>query len=720
MLMMLSPSARRALLASAACFLAPAAFAQSVPVENPANVQVADRTAVTEEVVVTAAGFAQKLVDAPASITVLNNKDLREKAYGSLAEALVDVEGVDVGDTAGKTGGLNISMRGMPSDYTLVLVDGRRQNAAGNVTPNGFGETSTSFMPPLSAIERIEVVRGPMSTLYGSDAMGGVINIITRKVGERWGGAVTLDTTLNENSDFGNTSQANFYLNGPLVSGLAGLAVRGSILNRGKSDLSYTDASGNPVEVSKRGPSPVEALNRTAGARLTLTPSPDHDLWVDVDGAWQRYENSDNQLGTVGTSGGYGPVQKFERMQYTLAHTWRINGDFTLDSNIMRNRTETIGRTLPPGTPGKVAGAPRTLEAENTIYDTKLNARLGNHITTVGGQWWDAEMVDGVAPAPYEHRQWALFAENEWRFIPDMALTLGVRHDDHSVFGGQTSPRAYLVWNASEAWTFKGGVSRGYKTPRLDQLADGITGFTGQGTIPSIGSPGLKPETSTSTEIAAYFDDGGWLSGNLTLFNNEFQDKIASGPGLPNCSFAGNLNRPGCVDYGNWPRVDLFSQSVNVDEAVTRGGEAALRARLASDLTLSANYTYTYSEQKSGAQKGLPLNNTPKHMLNGALRWATTDQISTWVRSEYRSKRYRSDAVSRTALGDFKSYVLFHVGGAYEVSENVTINATVYNVLDKDFLQYLPYRSGANTVYANEYNNNQPGRRLWLAVNVTF
>lgn len=720
MLTMLPPSARMALMASAACFLAPAAFAQSVPVENPANVQMADRTAVTEEVVVTAAGFAQKLVDAPASITVLNNKDLREKAYGSLAEALVDVEGVDVGDTAGKTGGLNISMRGMPSDYTLVLVDGRRQNAAGNVTPNGFGETSTSFMPPLSAIERIEVVRGPMSTLYGSDAMGGVINIITRKVGERWGGAVTLDTTLNENSDFGNTSQANFYLNGPLVSGLAGLAVRGSILNRGKSDLSYTDASGNPVEVSKRGPSPVEALNRTAGARLTLTPSPDHDLWVDVDGAWQRYENSDNQLGTVGTSGGYGPVQKFERMQYTLAHTWRINGDFTLDSNIMRNRTETIGRTLPPGTPGKVAGAPRTLEAENTIYDTKLNARLGNHITTVGGQWWDAEMVDGVAPAPYEHRQWALFAENEWRFIPDMALTLGVRHDDHSVFGGQTSPRAYLVWNASEAWTFKGGVSRGYKTPRLDQLADGITGFTGQGTIPSIGSPGLKPETSTSTEIAAYFDDGGWLSGNLTLFNNEFQDKIASGPGLPNCSFAGNLNRPGCVDYGNWPRVDLFSQSVNVDEAVTRGGEAALRARLASDLTLSANYTYTYSEQKSGAQKGLPLNNTPKHMLNGALRWATTDQISTWVRSEYRSKRYRSDAVSRTALGDFKSYVLFHVGGAYEVSENVTINATVYNVLDKDFLQYLPYRSGANTVYANEYNNNQPGRRLWLAVNVTF
>ncbi len=76
----------------------------------------------------------------------------------------------------------------MPSDYTLVLIDGRRQNAPGGVTPNGFGETSTSFLPPYSAIDRIEVVRGPMSTLYGSDAMGGVVNIITRKAGDHWVG----------------------------------------------------------------------------------------------------------------------------------------------------------------------------------------------------------------------------------------------------------------------------------------------------------------------------------------------------------------------------------------------------------------------------------------------------------------------------------------------------------------------------------------------------
>jgi|GEM_PF-4806687 len=69
----------------------------------------------------------------------------------------------------------------MSSAYTLILIDGRCQNNSGDVTSNGFGETSTSFMPPMSAIKRIEVIRGPMPTLYESDAVGGVVNIITKE-----------------------------------------------------------------------------------------------------------------------------------------------------------------------------------------------------------------------------------------------------------------------------------------------------------------------------------------------------------------------------------------------------------------------------------------------------------------------------------------------------------------------------------------------------------
>src|SRR5690606_227505 len=120
--------------------------------------------------VISASVVELNITDATASISVISQDDLQQKRDNNLSHALVDVEGIDIGKGTGKTGGLNISIRGMESKYTLILIDGRRQNAAGNVTPNGFGETSTSFMPPLSAIERIEVIRGPMSTLYGSDA----------------------------------------------------------------------------------------------------------------------------------------------------------------------------------------------------------------------------------------------------------------------------------------------------------------------------------------------------------------------------------------------------------------------------------------------------------------------------------------------------------------------------------------------------------------------
>ncbi|MGV3770252.1 MAG: TonB-dependent receptor domain-containing protein, partial [Sphingobium phenoxybenzoativorans] len=665
-----------------------------------------------DEIVVTAAGFEQKIVDAPASISVISREELQERRFGSLAEALSNVEGIDVGQTAGKTGGLNISIRGMPSDYTLILVDGRRQNAPGNVTPNGFGETSTSFLPPFSAIERIEVVRGPMSTLYGSDAMGGVINLITRKVGKRWAGTVTAEGTLQEDGDFGNIYSTNAYLHGPVIPDLLGLAVRGSYFKREASGLSYTDANGNPVEVSTRGPSPVESEIYTLGGRLTLTPHPDHDIWFEADVNRQWYDNSESQLGTGTVAGGYGPEMKFNRDNYVLAHSWRA-GFAQIDTTLTRNITETFGRTIPPGTPGKVAGDPRTLKATNSIADTRAVIPLGPVNATVGGQYWKAEMVDAVAVDKYEFVQWALFAEAAWSIVDRFTLTLGGRYDDHETFGGKFSPRAYAVWNVTDAVTVKGGVSRGFKTPRLDQIAPGIVGFGGQGTIPQIGTPGLKPETSTSMELGLYYDDGGIVSGNVTIFNNKFKDKIAAGTPIPNCTWSVAPNLPGCLNLGNFPRAENFGQTVNVDNAVTRGGEAAVKFQFTEALSLGLNYTYTESEQKSGAEAGEPLVNTPKHMLNGNLRWKLNDRLATWVRAEIRSKRYRGAGAAQNALGSFKGYELFHLGANYQLTDNFRLGAAVYNIFDTDFVGYLPYASSPTaTAYASEYANLQEPRRL--------
>jgi outer membrane receptor for ferrienterochelin and colicins len=711
------------------------------------------------DTVVSASGFEQKVTEAPASISVVSGEELQKKRYSNLAQALEDVEGIDVRQGTGKTGGLNISIRGLPSEYTLILIDGRRQNTAGNVTPNGFNETSTSFMPPMSAIERIEIIRGPMSTLYGSDAMGGVVNIITKKVASQWGGSISADHTFQENNDYGEASKYSLYASGPLVDGLLGLAVRGSLQEREESNLKFD----NDTTVSKRGAAPVEGRNGTVGARLTLTPHENHDFALDVERGRQVYENDNCQLGTLdGKTGGnaiggcttdaptvingYDDELRFERDQVALSHTARL-GFGTLDSSLTHNTTETLGRTIPgtlgvayTGYPSIVAGDDRELKSTDLVFDTKLVSPIGeSHIATVGAQWWDAEVEDGIASEKFEHSTWSLFLEDEWRLRDDLALTLGARYENHDAFGGHVSPRAYLVWNTTDNWTMKGGVSRGYKTPTLNQLHDGINGVTGQGRTITIGSPDLDPEVTTNTEFGVYYDNYAGFNANATLFHNKFKDKIDDGTPLPNCFYTANPNQPGCVSFGSGFTQENFAQSINIDEAVTQGLELASRWQFAPRWSLSGNYTYSDSEQKSGINKGAPLTNTPEHMLNASLNWNASERLTLWFKGEDRGERARftdkyenltaANRALQDEVGDLKAYEVFHLGGSYKATENVTLNATIYNLFDKDFLDGETYTTDNGAVgWASYYTQTaqstsgvlEEGRRLWLSANITF
>lgn len=705
-----------------------ALLATSIALANQDAIRLADT-------VVSASGFEQKITDAPASISVISQEDLQSKRYGNLAQALEDVEGIDVRQGNGKTGGMNISIRGMESKYTLILIDGRRQNAAGDVTPNGFGETSTSFMPPMSAIERIEVIRGPMSTLYGSDAMGGVINIITKKVGTEWAGSISMDHTLQEDRDYGDATKTSIFASGPLIEGLLGLQVRGSLYDRGETDLTFDDNT----EVSKRGAAPVEGRTNSIGGRLTLTPHENHDFSFDYDRSRQVYENDEGQLGNLdivpdGRIFGYADEMRFERDQFALTHTGRL-GFGIWDSSLMHNKTETIGRTIPgrnaggdygtpvPAVPSAIVGSDRELETTNLVFDTKLVAPIGeSHIATVGGQWWKAEMTDGYAGEDFEQKTWALFAEDEWRLQDNLALTLGARYDDHEAFGGHVSPRAYLVWNTNDNWTLKGGVSKGYKTPSLNELHEGINGATGQGRTTTIGNPDLDPEESTNYEIGAYYDNLNGFNANATLFHNKFKDKIEDGPDIIHPLCAGNTG-------------GLCTQKINIGKAETQGLEFAARWQFAPAWSVSGNYTYTDSEQKTGADKGAPLTNTPQHMAHASLNWQATDRLGLYFKGEYRGERARFTqrsanlAEGERALDDLKAYEVFHLGGSFRASENVTLNAAIYNVFDKDFLTGSIYTDSTGAqAWASDYaqigrsatGTIEEGRRLWLSATMDF
>ncbi|MDX9698368.1 MAG: TonB-dependent receptor [Rhodocyclaceae bacterium] len=704
----------------------------------PTAVFAQDTSTQLREVVVSASGFEQELRHAPASISVVTREQLESKQFRDLAEALKDVEGVDVRGATGKTGGLNISIRGMPSDYTLILIDGRRQNVAGDVTPNGFDDALTSFIPPISAIERIEVIRGPMSTLYGSDAMGGVVNIITRKVASAWTGSLGLEAGLPEDGDEGKSGKFNFYATGPIVKDTLGLAVRGNLFRRGESDILPSSGEGT---ISRRGPSPVETRQHTLGAKLTLTPSRDHDIWLDLEQGRTWYNNDECQLGTrdyincntgaaTSTASGYEDAMRFNRDQLAIGHSSRL-GEGMLESSLMRTATETTGRTIPSAS--RPSGSPdigsrRTLETTNTVLDSKYIAPLGDaHIMTLGGQWWDAKLEDSLLPESHSQTMWSLFAEDEWRFTDSLAATLGLRYDRHDAFGGELSPRAYLVWDASENWTVKGGVSQGFKAPRLNQLIDGVAGIGGQGTVISIGNPDLRPETSTSTELGMLYDSLQGMSASATLFHNRIKDKIGSGG---DCA----------VDFiSSCAANPTATYSINNDEGKTWGVELSSRIALAERWSLNLNYTYTDSELVQAGSKSGKLSDTARHVANAQLRWDPSARYSLWLRGEYRgdSRRFDGDPASLTgndqleyqALGDLRGYTLFHLGGAYRMNKDITFNANIFNLFDKDFRKFSAWTNNAGeTVWGSPYLKSTrstkgtlpSGRTFWVSANIHF
>ncbi|MER2176430.1 MAG: TonB-dependent receptor plug domain-containing protein, partial [Stenotrophomonas maltophilia] len=173
-----------------------------------------------DPVVVTATATDRLASDAPASISVITREQIHARAVLDLSDALRGTTGVTLAGVGfGRRG---IRIRGMDPEYTLVLLDGQRVNAASDAIAHA--DFDLGWMPA-SAIERIEVVRGPMSSLYGSEALGGVVNVISRRATDEWQGNLVYNGGVVGGNRGGNTTQAGLYAGGALLPGRLGLSV---------------------------------------------------------------------------------------------------------------------------------------------------------------------------------------------------------------------------------------------------------------------------------------------------------------------------------------------------------------------------------------------------------------------------------------------------------------------------------------------------------------
>ncbi|WFP96083.1 ligand-gated channel protein [Acinetobacter sp. ANC 7201] len=636
-------------------------------------------TAKLETIVVSASGFEQNIKKAAATISVLSQEDINKKAYRDVTDALKDVPGVVV---TGGGSSSDISIRGMGSAYTVIMIDGKKVNTR-SVRPNSDNSgIEQGWLPGIESIERIEVIRGPMSGLYGSDAMGGVINIITKKSATEWSGAVKVDTTLQENSDSGNIHQTNAYVSGPLIKDLLSL----------KANATYSKREEDNIIGGYK-----EQKMRAGGATLTLTPNDKHAIDFDFKRSIQ------NRNGTVGKTienkpgrGGALPTDSltdYYRTEYSISHRGEV-GAVKTNSYIQREENENPSRQM---------------KATNTTFNTNNQFQLGSHDISFGGMYLKEELndqgnqleVNGKILSKLDRYSWALFAEDNWRIADPFVLTTSLRLDKDEKFGDNLSPKVYGVWTLNDEWIVKGGVSTGYKTTALRATVAEWGQVTGGGQSNGVivGNPDLKPEKSINYEVSANWDNNANLNAGITVFNSEFKDKITE---IRVCN--GDSGSAGCPWLGE--NFDFVSLRENVDKANMRGIETTFGWQINDSVKLNANYTFTDTEQKSGVNKGKPLNEMPKHMFNTTVDWQATDTVGTWTRVNYRSET--SDYLSRTSMAKGKpAYTMVDVGLNYKPTDKIQVNAGVYNVFDKK-------------IDTDTYNYILDGRRYNLGLTYKF
>lgn len=456
------------------------------------------------------------------------------------------------------------------------------------------------------------------------------------------------------------------------------------------------------------------ARDRDLTARLAITPTPDHDIFLEAGTSeLRRRSNPEKTLAATSL-----PSQtEHSREHYSLSHTGRWG---PLASEVSLQREVAQRESYSGNTSGGYTRSSCAPEIENTVLDAKATMPLANHFLVFGGQWNEGKLTDqnpgrrtGL-DEQFSIRQTALFIEDEWSLTDQLALTGGLRMDDHEIYGMHWSPRLYAVWHGTETLTFKGGVSRGFRAPDIRVVAPGYAYTAGgfgctygpEGTCSVIiGDPDIKPETSTSYELAALWNNHAGLSASATVFYTDFKDKVDN---------ALVYNADGTIArWSEDPNYRLMYH-YNIGKATITGIELNGRWQATSTLAFKSGYTFTDSEQKGGNYDGYALARTPRHMFNARADWTVLPKLSLWSAFSHHGKEVNASLRSgsngtlvASGVREYGSYNIVDIGASYSVTKSTTLNMAIYNIADKRLDEAT-------------YNTVGDGRRLWTSLSVAF
>ncbi len=609
-----------------------AAEAPQSAASPPAADEAAERL---PEIVVSASRTPLEARAAGSAVTVITAEELERKQVRVLSDVLREVPGLAVSRSGTVGAYTQVRIRGAEANHTLVLIDGVEVN-----DPSGNSEFD--FADLLAAdVERVEVLRGPQSALYGSDAIGGVINVITRK-----GRGPAAASLRLEGGSFGS---------GEVSAGVRGAGERYHFSLGGTGFRTSGVSIGSPS-----GGKPEKDGYRSHGWRARLGADLLEDLEVELLGRYVRSKVETDPGGLVGDF--RIPVDGDDETRGT-----RWSGRARLAYSLFDGAWE---HRLGAGTSRKKRGyfsaGSRTYEAEgarsrfdyqtSVFFDTEALADAAHSFTLLAEREKDSQTAGGAQSDVTGYGYTGEYRVGVWERL---FLSGSVRFDDNDLFRDAVTFRATAAYLVEGSGTrLHGSYGAGVKNPTLFELFGFAPGFTP--------NPRLTPEKSNGWDAGIeqrFFDQR--LTVDVTYFDNRIRDHIQGS----------------------------FDTSVNLDGvSEIRGVETTLKARVTPALTLTGQYTWTDAKDPMGME----LTRRARHVASAHLAWEVLDgraELGLGVRYNGRQQdlRFHGDySTSRVTLDDF---VLVNLTASYETAPGVELFGRVENLLDQDYQEVFGFRS---------------------------
>ena len=563
-----------------------------------------------------------------ASVSVITEEDFQTYHYPSVDEALRNVPGLDIRRSGGFGKTSAVSIRGANANQVQILVDGVR------VKSPTLGQLDLSDLSP-DLIDRIEVIRGPQSTLYGADAIGGVVHIITKRgkgpfsatVQQEVGNRDTLRSVatvqgawklfdyaasashLESNGQFKNDGTSTEAANLQLGLSLPWETRIGFTLrwNRNDTDL--------PVKFICCGPLPVQPFIDSNAQQQSETTVMSLDARTRPFPWWESRARISRYRNTVGFQDAMDQGYAFDFPSFALISVERREAEWVNAFHVGKWSTSTLGLEH------------RREEGTNRSNTGVFAGRTETH---------------------------ALFFEQQFRLWDRLFLSAGFRVEDHSVFGTETTERGGVAFVIRETGTrLHGSAGSGFRAPTLNDLF-----------FPGFSNAKLLPEHSFSWDLGV--EQKLWKDRvrlGLTFFSNEFDNLIRF---VPTTAFP-------------------FVAVVNVARARTAGIEVTAEADLLPNLVAFVNYTYTDSEDLALDK---PLVREPRHRWHAGLTWEPIARLSLWAQVHASTRQFESSVV-----GYNRGHTRVDLGGTWRAIqragwlESLDVIARIQNALNEDYAE---------------------------------